>query len=350
MKGFDELQQRTWAFINDGRCGEAAAILEPLTGEGKDTYCFACFLLAQVENARGNPRLAEELYYKAFDACPDGRAGAVFFEKTHPEYVYKGRHDHARREDCPLCGKKAAPRWAYATPHSASYNNRHNPVRVWMHCADCNHCFAESLPETLYDVSGGGRPMQMKGYGPFHSKVLNKCLTYIREVRGEAAPLLADGLPLLEIGIGASELLLAAREMGFDAKGLDIIPANVKQARRFGLNAETADFMEYDDGSRYDLIIMGDVIEHVPNPIEAMKKAAGLLAEKGLLWVSTPNFENYWSLLLGHKDVMKLECGHVNYFSRESFYKLLDMCGLSPLEYAISEHYRGSMEIISVKK
>jgi hypothetical protein len=46
---------------------------------------------------------------------------------------------------------------------------------------------------------------------------------------------------------------------------------------------------------------------------------------------------------------MRRQQYHLSYFSRDSFYKLLGMCGFTPVDYTVSSHYNGSMEVISVK-
>jgi len=43
--------------------------------------------------------------------------------------------------------------------------------------------------------------------------------------------------------IGGSECALAAQEMGYDVFGMDIMEGNVKQAQKYGLNAERIDFI-----------------------------------------------------------------------------------------------------------
>ena len=47
---------------------------------------------------------------------------------------------------------------------------------------------------------------------------------------------------------------------------------HVQMAReKFKLDAQTADFVEFECDRKFDIVIMGDVIEHVSNPILAMK-------------------------------------------------------------------------------
>jgi hypothetical protein len=95
---------------------------------------------------------------------------------------------------------------------------------------------------------------------------------------------------------------------------------------------------------------MGDVLEHVSDPDKALAKAESLLNDNGALWISTPSFESAFSLVVGHNDAMRRQQFHLNYFSRESFYMLLERNGLIPVDYHISGHYNGSMEVIAIKE
>ena len=154
-----------------------------------------------------------------------------------------------------------------------------------------------------------------------------------------------------EITLAACECLLAAREIGFETFGIDVIERHVTHARdKFGLSVEAHDFIEYETERLYDMVIMGDVLEHVSDPVRAVEKAHELLEDDGALWISTPNFESAFSLVADHDDPMRRQQYHLNYFSRDSLFKLLTQKGLVPVDYRISKHYHGSMELISVKQ
>jgi 2-polyprenyl-3-methyl-5-hydroxy-6-metoxy-1,4-benzoquinol methylase len=161
---------------------------------------------------------------------------------------------------------------------------------------------------------------------------------------------LSNGNELLEIGVGGSECALVATEMGFNVFGIDICAGNVNQAKKYGINAELQDFDVFEPDQKWDVIIMGDVIEHVPDPVASLAKAERLLNDDGAIWFSTPNFESAFSVVAGHNDPMRREASHKNYFSATSFLALLSRFGLIPLDYRISSHYNGSMEIIAVKE
>ena len=95
---------------------------------------------------------------------------------------------------------------------------------------------------------------------------------------------------------------------------------------------------------------MGDVLEHVSDPDQALAKAESMLSEDGALWISTPSFESAYTQIVGHNDVMRRQQFHLNYFSRESLYMLLERNHLIPVDYIISGHFNGSMEVTAIKE
>ena len=324
--------------LNSGDYDEAAKAYLKLRQEHTELAPFCDYRLAAVSNSTGDPMTAYDLYYRAFSAKSD--LASNLYGDNHPSrgYVYKGIKKEKELDACPLCGSKdILPRWCYPLPEASGFNSVFNPVRLWLYCEPCHHMFAKFYPEKLFIYNDNPRKPN-PAFFSYYSTVLSRIAQY------------TPGMSLFEVGIGACECLLAAQEIGFDAFGIDVIDKHVKMARdKYGLNAETADFVEFQSDRKFDIIIMGDVIEHVSDPIIAMKKARDLLNDDGAVWVSTPNFDSAFSIAVGHDDAMKRQQYHLNYFSRDSFYKLLDMCGLMPVDYSISSHYNGSMEVIAVK-
>lgn len=247
--------------------------------------------------------------------------------------------EELERAACPLCGGEGAPHWCYPLPETNAYSVQFNPIRLWMRCGACNHLYSRYFPEKLFLYNDTPRQAN-PAFFPMYSRVLT-------DIRGITA-----GGSLFEVGVGACECLLVAREIGYDAFGIDVIERHVADAReKYGLSAETADFLEFDGGGRqWDVIVMGDVLEHVTDPVRAIEKARDMLAEDGALWISTPNFESAFSAVAGHGDAMRRQTFHLNYFSRDSLYRLLDRCGMVPVDYQLSAHYNGSMEVTCVKK
>lgn len=48
------------------------------------------------------------------------------------------------------------------------------------------------------------------------------------------------------------------------------------------------DIFNFDAPYKYDLIILGEVLEHLDNPMEILKKISNLLSDNGVLWLTTP--------------------------------------------------------------
>lgn len=326
---------RASALMNDNQLDEAAELFLALIKTELEPFCY--YRLAQISNMMNDPEVAYNLYYKAFGAKPD--LAANLYNKDHSSftYVFQGMKEEREINDCPLCGQPGVPRWTYPLPEATGYNSFFNPIRLWMYCIDCNHMFARHFPEKLFLHNNSPRKANSAIFS-YYSNILHKVRQY------------APGMTLFEVGVGAGECLLSAREIGYECFGIDVIARHVEDIHnKYGLNVAMADFVEYATDRKWDVIIMGDVLEHVSDPIQAITKAADMLTESGALWVSTPNFESAFSYTAGHSDAMRRQQYHINYFSRDSFYALLNKAGLIPVDYHISQHYYGSMEVIAIK-
>ena len=327
------------AFMLVGRLEEALEIFLDLEKNPEFTP-FCHYRIAQISNMIGEPEEAYELYYKAFTEMPN--IAARMFSEDHSSfnYVFKGKKKELVNTKCPLCNEESEPRWCYSLIEASGFNEFFNPVRMWMYCQLCNHMFAREFPEKLFLYNDSPRKAA-SAYFPYYSNVL-------ASIRHNGY---ANGMSLFEVGIGACECLLAAREIGYETFGIDVIERHVEDAKNlYGLDVEAVDFIEFESDRKWDVIIMGDVLEHVSDPGLALAKAESLLHEDGALWISTPTFESAFSNIVGHNDAMRKQQYHLNYFSRESLYALLEKNYLLPVDYQISAHFNGSMEVVAIKE
>ena len=335
--------QNVPALINAGKYEEASKILIGLT-KVKSSAPAAYYYLAVLSNLTNDPTTAKNLFYKAFGL--ERNLCTMVLSKEHPNhgYVFSGRKNEEKTDKCPLCERREiVPRWCYCVLDMGSVHGRaFNPVRTWMYCEACHHMFAEEFPSQEAAAASGlqhvGEAMTTNPvFFRYNSEILGRLIAF------------SQGNELLEIGVGGSEFALVAREMGYNVFALDVSEGNVSQAKKYGIDAHVQDIMTFETDKKWDIIIMGDVIEHVACPVKTMEKASGLLADNGVLWLSTPNFEASFAIVAGHNDPMRREAAHKNYFSRESLLSLLERFNLAPVDYRISGHYNGSMEITAVK-
>ncbi len=120
----------------------------------------------------------------------------------------------------------------------------------------------------------------------------------LRRVVASFAPHRGGGR-LLEVGCGAGGLLAAAREAGWEARGVERSEAAVSLARSSGLDVDAADFLAYQPPVPFDVVVMIELLEHVVRPAAFLRKARACLKPGGLLYVTTPNGDALSRHLLG---------------------------------------------------
>ncbi len=94
----------------------------------------------------------------------------------------------------------------------------------------------------------------------------------------------------LEIGCAGGAFLHAVRKAGYEVKGVEFSEIASKLAReKFGLDVITGDVTEakYPDNT-FDVVFMGDVLEHLPNPLATCKEVFRIIAPDGIFVVECP--------------------------------------------------------------
>ncbi len=86
-----------------------------------------------------------------------------------------------------------------------------------------------------------------------------------------------------------------------------------------------------DPGSQFDVIFMGQTIEHVDNPLQVLRRLRLLLAPNGVIVVSTPNLNSVELEWFGPTWAHWHLPYHRHIFSREGLYSLARQVGLRPL-------------------
>ena len=143
----------------------------------------------------------------------------------------------------------------------------------------------------------------------------------------------------LDIGCGTGRLLYLARRAGWEAHGLELSDEAARLAReQVGAPVTVGDFLkldpENDDG--YDLVALRHVLEHLIDPIPALKKISARLRPGGHGLFEMPNIEGADKRLKRrlvnaglHRRRFSEDFlpGHCNEYCRESFEYLLRETG-----------------------
>jgi 2-polyprenyl-3-methyl-5-hydroxy-6-metoxy-1,4-benzoquinol methylase len=146
---------------------------------------------------------------------------------------------------------------------------------------------------------------------------------------------LATGKRLLEVGCGTGEFLAFARERGYEVVGIEPAIEAAQKAASQGLtvHADTLNrFVQQQvrgaNAHLYSVIVLLNVLEHVPDPIGTVRQCRNLLIPGGILCIRVPNdFTELQEAAKNqlHKDAWWIAApDHINYFNFASLRKLLE--------------------------
>jgi SAM-dependent methyltransferase len=137
---------------------------------------------------------------------------------------------------------------------------------------------------------------------------------------------------LLDLGCWVGFLLAEARERGWRTLGVEPSEFASGYARdRLGLEVIRAGLLEADLPERqFDAVVMGDVIEHIPDAAGALDRIGRLLRPGGVLHLALPNAGSRLARRMGPRWWSVIPT-HVQYFTRPSLFTLLRRRGFEPL-------------------
>lgn len=121
------------------------------------------------------------------------------------------------------------------------------------------------------------------------------------------------------------------RETASYCLGIDILEHYVEELRNRGFNIRCVDATsDADLGERFDVVFVGDVIEHVDNPSALLRFCARHLSPTGRMLVTTPNpFSRKFVRQFHHDGVMVVNLDHVAWFTPTQAMELARRLGIS---------------------
>ena len=139
-----------------------------------------------------------------------------------------------------------------------------------------------------------------------------------------------DLYSLFDIGCGYGFWLRFCKDRGLDVEGMDAAAEAVDYAREvLKLDVAESSLEGYEFKRSYDVMVMCDILEHLPQPNNELKKISQALSDSGVLFIQVPN-------LLGFKLPLFHGFGlpyHIWQFSVPSLNLLLEKNGFKILKY-----------------
>jgi len=235
---------------------------------------------------------------------------------------------------CNLCGAshyevvyKSKARDGSQKPYKIAEADIEKPERL-LRCNACGLIFAKQAKGLKYYADKYVNMVdeeylhEEKGRRLANIKVLEKIGRYKKNGK------------LLEIGCANGFFLDEARRRGWEVCGIEISRWAADYAKnKLGLNIIRKDIAAAEFPDRYfDVIVMLDVIEHLPDPKYVLLEIRRILKDDGILYISTPNIASLISRMLKAK-WWGINRYHLYYFSKNTLEKMIDASGFKIKKY-----------------
>lgn len=180
---------------------------------------------------------------------------------------------------CPICDGRAGQR---AFPYAVHFAGH---IFTYLRCSACRSVFVDPVPDAEVFV-------QMYDKSTYHDIHYGDSIN--SPAYGQSVDVLSNHVParcrVLDYGCGAGGFLKACQECGFDVIGVEFDPAAARAvAETLGCPVMTVgEFDAADPGNQVDVIHFGDVLEHLPDPMQTLRDVLRCLRSGGWLYVEGP--------------------------------------------------------------
>ena len=139
---------------------------------------------------------------------------------------------------------------------------------------------------------------------------------------------------LLDIGCGAGGLLLAARQNGWNAQGLEVAGQATEHVRSLGFEVFHGELQQAEfPAEHFDVITAAEILEHLSEPRLLVQEVARILRPGGLFWTTTPHAHGLSARVLGLKWRCVCPPEHLQLFSVAGIKALLREVGFRRIRF-----------------
>ncbi len=211
---------------------------------------------------------------------------------------------------------------------------------AWLVHWDGERFVRETQPPSYEEEYFEGDKLEAGGYGDYTAQSgwrLEKSVRQVREMRERTG---VERGRVLDIGSGYGFFRVALHEAGYEHDGLEVSEfARGVAASAYGLTTFSGTLAEHwaEWESRYDVVTLFDLIEHLADPQRFLEQVAQILRPGGVLGVKTPNIDCPEAEVFGpHYHSLKRE--HLAFFSADSLTAMAAAAGFRPVDVSTTSH------------
>ncbi len=241
-------------------------------------------------------------------------------------------------DKCPLCNSKKIEIFKKGTIDTESISKEDFKITdssygsIWdfSQCLNCSFVFSNPKPDEKSLIS-------------FYSKLEDTEYSDEWEGRGKnflsilkrLGKINTSGNTLLDIGAASGIFVKLAIDEGYSAEGIEPSSQLVKEAEeKFGVKLFEGTIDNYGVKKKFDIVTILDLIEHVNDPADFMKKVSRLVRKDGMIVLVTPDISSFPPKIMKEK-WWHYRTAHINFFNIKSLKYLLEQSG-----FKIEKKYR----------
>ena len=235
---------------------------------------------------------------------------------------------------CPACGVRAGEAARFSNPVGFSFAECPEDGTVYMDPVPTESTLARLYNDEAYTFhwTGGKNAdeVTVKTKRPLELEHIRRVISLPRTPKPR----------LLDVGCATGSFLRRAGEL-FEAEGVELNADMAAIARNNGLRVTTGRIDDVPPESRFDVITMLQLIEHITDPAAHLARAAALLRPGGIIYINTPTVDSASFRLFRDRHSHVSSFGHVSLFTRASWAPLSARVGLT----LVAHEYSGERDI-----
>jgi SAM-dependent methyltransferase len=148
-----------------------------------------------------------------------------------------------------------------------------------------------------------------------------------RRIRWDCPPWRGRGR-YLDVGCGSGSVLGVAQALGWQVAGVEVDEAAARKARRFSPRVHAGDLLGAPFAAgEFDVVTSFHVLEHVPDPVAAVRRMLEWLDRDGLLVLEVPNAGGLGARLFGRAWSGLELPRHLSQFTPETIERVVTRAG-----------------------
>ena len=250
------------------------------------------------------------------------------------------RRDRTRLFDLPA-SRFCASNWTYRTDYAAILNISPNARFAIAQCSECGFIYAEAEPNAAFLAQVYDEVVKHDANTSANENVVGCAhrMRYVADLLDLAPP--AGPRSALDYGCGLGTTLRLLEAARVRSVGYDLSGVRLSYASRSSTARVVGERRELLADAPFDMIVCDNVLEHLPDPADAIEFLASEAAPGAVLYVSVPDFDRRFLDAQTHAyhtgarlDMSLNTWEHLNYFDLLHLDRILGRVGFLPIPEA----------------